>query len=79
MCCEQKSLYFLQEVVFVVICLSLSFVCFRERLPIQKAGKTALDMDQFRMMFSTCKVPGVKKDTIYNYFKTGRVNSALSV
>uniref|UniRef100_A0A671UQQ4 Peroxisomal carnitine O-octanoyltransferase n=1 Tax=Sparus aurata TaxID=8175 RepID=A0A671UQQ4_SPAAU len=41
-----------------------------ERLPPQKAGKTALDMEQFRMLFCTCKVPGVKKDTIRNYFKT---------
>ncbi|XP_054478461.1 peroxisomal carnitine O-octanoyltransferase [Anoplopoma fimbria] len=43
-----------------------------ERLHPQKSGKTALDMDQFRMLFSTCKVPGVKKDTIRNYFKTER-------
>lgn len=50
---------------------------FRERLAPQKAGKTPLDMDQFRMLFCTCKVPGVKKDTIRNYFKTGRINSAL--
>lgn len=41
-----------------------------ERLPPQKAGKTPLDMDQFRMLFNTCKVPGVNKDTIHNYFKT---------
>ncbi|MED6251884.1 hypothetical protein ATANTOWER_004154 [Ataeniobius toweri] len=41
-----------------------------ERLAPQKAGKTPLDMDQFRMLYSTCKVPGVKKDTIRNYFKT---------
>ncbi|KAM3614448.1 uncharacterized protein V6R79_014547 [Siganus canaliculatus] len=41
-----------------------------ERLTPQKAGNTALDMDQFRMLFCTCKVPGVKKDTIRNYFKT---------
>ncbi|TKS82045.1 Peroxisomal carnitine O-octanoyltransferase [Collichthys lucidus] len=43
-----------------------------ERLAPQKAGQTALDMDQFRMLFCTCKVPGVKKDTIHNYFKTER-------
>ncbi|XP_026039841.1 peroxisomal carnitine O-octanoyltransferase-like isoform X3 [Astatotilapia calliptera] len=43
-----------------------------ERLAPQKAGKTPLDMDQFRMLFCTCKVPGVKKDTIRNYFKTER-------
>lgn len=55
----------------------LYFGSFRERLPPQKAGKEALDMDQFRMLFNTCKVPGVKKDTIRNYFKTGRMNSAL--
>lgn len=41
-----------------------------ERLPPQKAGKTPLDMDQFRMLFNTCKVPGITKDTIHNYFKT---------
>uniref|UniRef100_A0AAQ5XAQ1 Peroxisomal carnitine O-octanoyltransferase n=1 Tax=Amphiprion ocellaris TaxID=80972 RepID=A0AAQ5XAQ1_AMPOC len=41
-----------------------------ERMAPQKAGKTVLDMDQFRMLFCTCKVPGVKKDTIRNYFKT---------
>uniref|UniRef100_A0A8C9X3U7 Peroxisomal carnitine O-octanoyltransferase n=1 Tax=Sander lucioperca TaxID=283035 RepID=A0A8C9X3U7_SANLU len=41
-----------------------------ERLHPQKAGKIPLDMDQFRMLFCTCKVPGVKKDTIRNYFKT---------
>ncbi|XP_042346108.1 peroxisomal carnitine O-octanoyltransferase isoform X1 [Plectropomus leopardus] len=41
-----------------------------ERILPQKAGKTPLDMDQFKMLFCTCKVPGVKKDTIRNYFKT---------
>lgn len=41
-----------------------------ERLPPQKAGTTPLDMDQFKMLFSTCKVPGIEKDTIHNYFKT---------
>ncbi|XP_068998924.1 peroxisomal carnitine O-octanoyltransferase isoform X1 [Embiotoca jacksoni] len=43
-----------------------------ERLAPQKIGKTLLDMDQFRMLFSTCKVPGIKKDVILNYFKTER-------
>uniref|UniRef100_A0A3Q3W6X4 Peroxisomal carnitine O-octanoyltransferase n=1 Tax=Mola mola TaxID=94237 RepID=A0A3Q3W6X4_MOLML len=38
----------------------------------QKAGNTALDMDQFRMLYCTCKVPGIKKDAIHNYFKTER-------
>ncbi|CAK6960680.1 peroxisomal carnitine O-octanoyltransferase [Scomber scombrus] len=41
-----------------------------ERLAPQKVGNTALDMDQFRMLFCTCRVPGVTKDTIHNYFKT---------
>ncbi|KAK7886788.1 hypothetical protein WMY93_026409 [Mugilogobius chulae] len=41
-----------------------------ERLLPQKAGKTPLDMDQFRMLFNTCKVPGITKDSIQNYFKT---------
>lgn len=41
-----------------------------ERLAPQKSGKMPLCMDQFRMLFCTCRVPGVKKDTILNYFKT---------
>ncbi|XP_055780924.1 peroxisomal carnitine O-octanoyltransferase-like isoform X2 [Salvelinus fontinalis] len=41
-----------------------------ERLDPHKAGNVLLDMDQFRMLFCTCKVPGVTKDTIINYFKT---------
>ncbi|KAJ8288439.1 hypothetical protein COCON_G00010980 [Conger conger] len=41
-----------------------------EKLAIHKAGNVPLDMDQFRMLFCTCKVPGITKDTIFNYFKT---------
>ncbi|KAM4600751.1 peroxisomal carnitine O-octanoyltransferase-like [Polymixia lowei] len=41
-----------------------------ERLDPQKVGDVAFDMDQYRMLFCTCKVPGVTKDTILNYFKT---------
>ncbi|XP_031692696.1 peroxisomal carnitine O-octanoyltransferase-like isoform X3 [Oncorhynchus kisutch] len=41
-----------------------------ERLDPHKAGNVVLDMDQFRMLFCTCKIPGVTKDTIINYFKT---------
>ncbi|XP_019896694.2 peroxisomal carnitine O-octanoyltransferase isoform X2 [Esox lucius] len=41
-----------------------------ERLGPHKTDNTALDMDQFRMLFCTCKVPGVTKDSVINYFKT---------
>lgn len=41
-----------------------------ERLAIHKSGSTAFDMDQFRMLFNTCKVPGITKDSIINYFQT---------
>ncbi|XP_030640253.1 peroxisomal carnitine O-octanoyltransferase [Chanos chanos] len=41
-----------------------------ERLAIHKSGNEPFDMDQFRMLFCTCKVPGITKDTIHNYFKT---------
>ncbi|XP_028833452.1 peroxisomal carnitine O-octanoyltransferase [Denticeps clupeoides] len=41
-----------------------------ERLPVHKSGNVPLDMHQFRMLFSTCKVPGITKDKILNYFKT---------
>lgn len=41
-----------------------------ERLAVHKAGTMPFDMDQFRMLFCTCKVPGINKDTILNFFKT---------
>lgn len=41
-----------------------------ERLAPQKAGNAPVDMDQFKMLFCTCKVPGVTKDDIINYFRT---------
>nr|BAE20525.1 unnamed protein product [Mus musculus] len=44
----------------------------REKLPVHKSGNTPLDMNQFRMLFSTCKVPGITRDSIMNYFKTGK-------
>lgn len=56
-----------------------SLSCFREMLAPQKADKTPLDMDQFRMLYCTCKVPGVTKDTVHNYFKTGVTSSPVVV
>ncbi|KAM9308557.1 peroxisomal carnitine O-octanoyltransferase [Gastrophryne carolinensis] len=41
-----------------------------ERLGVHKAGSKPLDMNQFRYMFNTCKIPGVERDSIVNYFKT---------
>ncbi|RXN30370.1 peroxisomal carnitine O-octanoyltransferase [Labeo rohita] len=41
-----------------------------ERLAVHKAGTMPFDMDQFRNLFCTCKVPGINKDTILNFFKT---------
>ncbi|XP_075171733.1 peroxisomal carnitine O-octanoyltransferase isoform X2 [Anomaloglossus baeobatrachus] len=42
----------------------------REKLPVHKARASPLDMSQFRNLFNTCKIPGVTRDTISNYFKT---------
>ncbi|XP_004702696.1 peroxisomal carnitine O-octanoyltransferase isoform X2 [Echinops telfairi] len=42
----------------------------KEKLPVHKVGNTPLDMNQFRMLFSTCKVPGITRDSIVNYFNT---------
>lgn len=42
----------------------------KEKLPVDKAGNTPLDMNQFRMLFSTCKIPGISRDSIMNYFRT---------
>nr|XP_051696112.1 peroxisomal carnitine O-octanoyltransferase isoform X3 [Oryctolagus cuniculus] len=41
-----------------------------EKVPVDKVGNTPLDMNQFRMLFSTCKVPGITRDSIMNYFRT---------
>uniref|UniRef100_A0A8C6BC27 Peroxisomal carnitine O-octanoyltransferase n=1 Tax=Monodon monoceros TaxID=40151 RepID=A0A8C6BC27_MONMO len=42
----------------------------KEKLPVHKVGNTPLDMNQFRMLFSTCKVPGMTRDSVINYFRT---------
>nr|XP_033787107.1 peroxisomal carnitine O-octanoyltransferase isoform X2 [Geotrypetes seraphini] len=42
----------------------------RERYVVDKVRGTPLDMNQLRMLFSTCKVPGVTRDSITNYFRT---------
>ncbi|XP_041961610.1 peroxisomal carnitine O-octanoyltransferase-like isoform X1 [Alosa sapidissima] len=47
-----------------------------ERLAIHKSGSTPFDMDQFRMLFNTCKVPGITKDSIINYFRTAETEGA---
>lgn len=60
------------------ICLYL-LILIRERLAVHKAGTIPFDMDQFRMLFCTCKVPGITKDTILNFFKTGQAFACLFV
>ncbi|XP_069318791.1 peroxisomal carnitine O-octanoyltransferase [Eulemur rufifrons] len=42
----------------------------KEKVPVHKVGNTPLDMNQFRMLFSTCKVPGITRDSIMSYFRT---------
>ncbi|KAK2488635.1 hypothetical protein MC885_008000 [Smutsia gigantea] len=42
----------------------------REKVPVHKVGNTPLDMNQFRMLFSTCKVPGITRDSVMSYFRT---------
>ncbi|XP_072269521.1 peroxisomal carnitine O-octanoyltransferase [Pyxicephalus adspersus] len=41
-----------------------------EKLAVHKSGNKPLDMHQFRNLFNTCKIPGVTRDSIINYFKT---------
>ncbi|KAB1276781.1 Peroxisomal carnitine O-octanoyltransferase [Camelus dromedarius] len=42
----------------------------KEKVAVHKVGNTPLDMNQFRMLFSTCKVPGITRDSIMSYFRT---------
>ncbi|XP_054847192.1 peroxisomal carnitine O-octanoyltransferase [Eublepharis macularius] len=41
-----------------------------EKLPVHRSGNVPLDMDQFRMLFCTCKIPGITQDSVVNYFRT---------
>ncbi|XP_032551833.1 peroxisomal carnitine O-octanoyltransferase isoform X3 [Chiroxiphia lanceolata] len=45
-----------------------------EKVTIERSGNTVLDMNQFRMLFCTCKIPGVTRDSIGTYFKTGNLH-----
>ena len=42
-------------------------------MPVDKnrAGTQTFSMDQYRGLFHTCREPGVEKDIICRYFKTG--------
>ncbi|XP_006211928.1 peroxisomal carnitine O-octanoyltransferase [Vicugna pacos] len=54
----------------------------KEKVAVHKVGNTPLDMNQFRMLFSTCKVPGITRDSIVSYFRTeseGRCPSHIAV
>ncbi|KAF0879424.1 peroxisomal carnitine O-octanoyltransferase [Crocuta crocuta] len=42
----------------------------KEEVPVHKVGNNPLDMNQFRMLFSTCKIPGITRDSVINYFRT---------
>uniref|UniRef100_A0A8D0HQR9 Peroxisomal carnitine O-octanoyltransferase n=2 Tax=Sphenodon punctatus TaxID=8508 RepID=A0A8D0HQR9_SPHPU len=41
-----------------------------EKMAVHKSGNLPLDMNQFRVLFCTCKIPGVTKDSIGSYFRT---------
>uniref|UniRef100_A0A8D2NMU9 Peroxisomal carnitine O-octanoyltransferase n=1 Tax=Zosterops lateralis melanops TaxID=1220523 RepID=A0A8D2NMU9_ZOSLA len=41
-----------------------------EKVAIERSGNTVLDMNQFRMLFCTCKIPGRTRDSLDSYFKT---------
>uniref|UniRef100_A0A8C4NM81 Peroxisomal carnitine O-octanoyltransferase n=2 Tax=Eptatretus burgeri TaxID=7764 RepID=A0A8C4NM81_EPTBU len=43
-----------------------------EKLAVGRSGKTPLDMDQFRMLCCTCKIPGHHRDTLVSHFRTER-------
>ncbi|XP_006031764.1 peroxisomal carnitine O-octanoyltransferase isoform X1 [Alligator sinensis] len=41
-----------------------------EKLAAHKSRNSPLDMNQFRMLFCSCKIPGITRDSFCNYFKT---------
>ncbi|NWZ72304.1 OCTC octanoyltransferase, partial [Acrocephalus arundinaceus] len=41
-----------------------------EKVAIERSGNTVLDMNQFRLLFCTCKIPGLTRDSLGSYFKT---------
>ncbi|XP_015283929.1 PREDICTED: peroxisomal carnitine O-octanoyltransferase, partial [Gekko japonicus] len=41
-----------------------------EKFRVHRSGNVPLDMNQFRMLFCTCKIPGITQDCIVNYFRT---------
>lgn len=40
----------------------LSLVVFRDKIPLDMMGKDPLDMNQYKRVFGTCRIPGVEKD-----------------
>ncbi|NXY81104.1 OCTC octanoyltransferase, partial [Alcedo cyanopectus] len=53
-----------------------------EKVAIERSRNAILDMNQFRGLFCTCKIPGVTRDSLENFFKTeaeGECPSHLTV
>ncbi|XP_007896339.1 LOW QUALITY PROTEIN: peroxisomal carnitine O-octanoyltransferase [Callorhinchus milii] len=42
----------------------------KQQLAVHKSGAAPFDMDQFRMLYCTCRIPGETRDSIVNYFQT---------
>ena len=42
-----------------------------------RAGTRSFSMDQFLKAFNACREPGLERDVLYRYFKTGDMSKAL--
>lgn len=51
------------------LCSVTHLVCFSETLPVEYLGGKALCMNQYYEVLSSCRIPGLKKDSVVNHAK----------
>ena len=62
----------LSEKYFEIISMSFNSYFFREKLKVEVDNKgRKMCMNQMRLAFSSCRVPGVFRDQLMTQFRTG--------
>lgn len=57
----------------------MHLVCFSETLPVEYLGGKPLCMNQYYEVLSSCRIPGLNKDSVVNHAKSSRPPKHISV
>lgn len=61
------------------MCSETQLICFSESLPVEYLGGKPLCMNQYYEVLSSCRIPGLKKDSVVNHAKSSRPPKHINV